>query len=58
MGCDSISKRSREREQMDTQTDEVYREHWRKTEEFGTEWCVKIPRKTSKKVLDKWRRVC
>ena len=29
-----------------------------KTEEFGSKWSVKIPRKTSKKVLDKLRRVC
>ena len=44
--------------QIAIQTDEVWRELRRKSKNSAQKWSVKIPRKTSKKVLDKWRLMC
>ena len=45
-------------EQKATKTDEVLTEHTGKTKNSAQKRSVKIPRKTSKKVLDKRRLMC
>ncbi len=44
--------------QIAIQTDEVWIELRRKPKNSAQKRSVKIPRKFSEKVLDKWRRVC
>ena len=51
--CDSISERSREREQIAAETDEVWMERRRKLKNFAQNGVWKILGRTPEKVLDK-----